>query len=646
MRTLRVTIYLFLYVLQGVILLGWTPSHAQNQFNRAYRFPTPRPAVLPFEPKQKMVINSGENSFTVGTYSPINGSPTIFVMRTDQDGNVDWVNEYHLPGSVERANTLEVSHNEQELVISGKVNPNNPQLPNYVIIFKISQANGAVIWANDYSNIFELNTMVKRSTGGINYYVLGGKRIEPGVNLAKPVAIAINDVDGSLRWAYQYNENQPNYALNFHNRITGFAVQPNQVAFTGIYHNTTNSERLISFFRLQPFTGSIIGNVLYAYDIEDDSTDVAIATSGLHVWDIARVQQPQSGNFNGYVISGTYVTSPFGQPQTSETALLRIDQNGVPLWANLYDHADDNSGFGRGVYQDQNDLLSLDVFSKHGIGSRRSGFLSVDLPAGNLLGFREHNFGDNPGFSSSSMNRIPGTSGYIGLAQFVSGTNAQDKFQLISMDVNGAADADCEKQPEIDVVGLGKKRIIIELEKEVLGVQVSNCSLQREGVGMSTRECPENASLEGACWVRDMGDYVLTQCDDGKCYVFYDTNTSRAMAINGGYGVEIDCDDINVRKGYVKEPIEDNEGMSIAVFPNPLSSSGAQWQFIASNLPEEASAVRVLDGAGRVMLHEELNTVNGNVEIELQGQLIPSGLYVLQVLQQEGVIYQMKLIKE
>ena len=60
--------------------------------------------------------------------------------------------------------------------------------------------------------------------------------------LAKPMAIAINDADGSVVWAKKYFEGQAGYINSYQHYITGYAVNPNKIIYVGKYYGCDGSQ--------------------------------------------------------------------------------------------------------------------------------------------------------------------------------------------------------------------------------------------------------------------------------------------------------------------------------------------------------------------------------------------------------------------
>jgi hypothetical protein len=56
-------------------------------------------------------------------------------------------------------------------------------------------------------------------------------------SLAKPMAVAINDADGSVVWAKKYFEGQADYLESYKHYITGYAVNPNKVIYVDKYYD-------------------------------------------------------------------------------------------------------------------------------------------------------------------------------------------------------------------------------------------------------------------------------------------------------------------------------------------------------------------------------------------------------------------------
>ena len=75
---------------------------------------------------------------------------------------------------------------------------------------------------------------------------------------------------------------------------------------------------------------------MHTYHLEDNPNDSATINKPKYVWDIARIFDPTTGFFDGYAISGTYVTSPTPSNTSSEVAVLRLDASSTPLWAKMY----------------------------------------------------------------------------------------------------------------------------------------------------------------------------------------------------------------------------------------------------------------------------------------------------------------------
>ena len=97
--------------------------------------------------------------------------------------------------------------------------------------------------------------------------------------------------------------------------------------------------------------GNVPIDAMHTYDLELLPSDYAIESDAPFPWDIPRVKDPISNTFDGLAIAGTYSHSDTYSFTTTDPVVLRVDQDGNPLWAKLYGSANSVYGFGRGIRQ-------------------------------------------------------------------------------------------------------------------------------------------------------------------------------------------------------------------------------------------------------------------------------------------------------
>lgn len=362
--------------------------------------------------KQSMVTTAS-NIFTV--VDTTNGS---LLMKTDLSGNLVWS---HMMGDVRTgASTLIVGVGDN--LILGTYNVNYDA----AVVSKIDPATGNVLWSKRYPQLEELITLTQRG----NRYVAMGNSYYGGGRI-KPLAISINDSDGSVAWARQYLEVTATYTTDYNHRIKDATVDPNTVIFTGVFYDGVNisaARPRVTMLAIDAATGNVSTGAMHSYDVNWLATGDPLETDVGFEWDIADVKTT-SGAQSGFTLAGTYPLG-FGR---GAPAVVRLDQNGAVKWAKLYRSANSSSGFGRTARQSEffnggrlDFYTSWDFYRNaiDGTGTA-SGLMRLNEVDGTVVGMTVY---DAPGYYAGLSMHSDGAGGYLLLG-------SQDTFPASSFEL-------------------------------------------------------------------------------------------------------------------------------------------------------------------------------------------------------------------
>ena len=434
--------------------------------------------------KQVMVGPTGTDSI----YVMLDNGDGILLMRTDMDGNPVWT---HLYGnSRDYASTLGKAADGNIIMVSYALSNID------AVATKIDAISGAVIWSYRYPGLNEASTITKR---GSRHVLTGDTAYSTPANdyLAKPMAVAINDADGSVVWAKKYFEGQADYLDSYNHYITGYAVNPNQIIYVGKYYDSVvdphgEGHRRVSQLTINVWTGNPVINAMHTYDLELGANDYAIESDAPFPWDIARVKDPVSGTFEGFAIAGSYSHSDTYTYTATDPVVLRVDQAGNPLWAKLYDSPNSAYGFARGIRQNVYFLGGrLDVYTswenyQNAIdGSNTvSGLLRINEADGLPHGITIYDV-PNDDFAGMSMNE-DGSGGYLAIG--TRDTAPFDTFQLLKVGQIGG-NVDCLVEHEIEAEDLMVDDIIVEIVPEDVEVNPAVYDLPYVDLPLNVFEC-------------------------------------------------------------------------------------------------------------------------------------------------------------
>jgi hypothetical protein len=346
--------------------------------------------------KQSMVTTA-TNIFTA-----VESTAGVMLMKTDLSGNVVW---NHLLGDARTsAPTLILGVGDN--LILGTYNVNYDA----AVVSKIDPGTGNVLWSKRYYELEELITLTQR---GDRYVAMGNSYY--GNGRIKPLAISINDSDGSVAWAKLYLEVTASYTTDYDHFIRDATVNPNRVVFTGVLYNGINisaARPRVTMLSIDASTGNVPSGAMHSYDMSWSATGDPLKTGAEYGWDIADVKMA-SGAMSGFLLAGTYPLATYGAP-----AVVRLNQDGVVQWAKFYRSSNSNSGFGRTARQ--NDFFNagrLDFYTSwdfyqnaiDGTGTA-SGLMRLNEVDGSVAGMTVY---DAPGYYAGLSMHSDGAGGYL-----------------------------------------------------------------------------------------------------------------------------------------------------------------------------------------------------------------------------------------
>jgi hypothetical protein len=362
-------------------------------------------------------------------YVLLDNDDGMLLTKTDMSGNIVWS---HLYGDGDiNASTLTIGSSGNVVLVS--------QYTEYrdVVVTKINPVSGNVIWSKRYPGMDEAFTINER---GSTFVLMGNTSYV--ANVSKPIAMAINDTNGNVVWAKLYLEADAGYTTDYIHRLQAAATNPGTITYVGKFYDSvlSDTERArMSMITIDAGTGEVSGGTMQAFDLTWSGGEVE--SDSPYTWDIARVNGANDQP-DGFAISGTIVHTP----SSSDPAVLRVSQAGVPLWGKVYRSANSNEGIGRGVRQNKFfnngrlDVYSSWDFYRHAIDvtGTVSGLMHINESDGSPVSISIY---DVPGADYQGLSMNPdGTGGYLALG--AKADSPYTSFQLLKVgQVGGGVEA-------------------------------------------------------------------------------------------------------------------------------------------------------------------------------------------------------------
>lgn len=326
----------------------------------------------------------------------------VLLVKTDLSGNPVWS---HLLGDMRTDTpTLALGVGGNLIVALRSLNTGD------AVVAKIDPGTGSIVWAKHYPKLDEIATITQR---GNRYVVMGSSTYS---DHSKPLAISINDADGSVAWARQYLETLATYTTDYNHVIQAATSNPGSVVFAGLFSNGVNlsaDRPRVTMLTIDADTGDVSGGAMHGYDVDWLVTGDPLEAGEPFVWDIASVKDA-TGALSGFTLGGTYPLG-FG---SGAPAVVRIDQGGALRWAKLYRSSNSNSGFGRGIRQNdffnggRLDLYTSWTFYRNAIDTTgtASGLMRLNEADGTVVGMTVY---DAPGDYAGLSLHGDGAGGYL-----------------------------------------------------------------------------------------------------------------------------------------------------------------------------------------------------------------------------------------
>jgi hypothetical protein len=346
---------------------------------------------------QQSIVVTSTNIFTL-----LDHDGGALLVKTDLSGNMVWS---HLYGATRtNAATLRLGVGDDLILAATSATWDD------ATISKIDSGTGNVLWSKRYPTLVEIATITRRG----NRYVVMASSSYSG--RSKPVAISINDADGSVAWAKQYLEVDATYTTDYNHVIHAATSNADAVVFAGLLYNDINislARPRVTMLTIDAGNGNVSTGAMHSYDVNWLATGAPLETDSPFVWDISPVNT-SNGAPAGFTLAGTYpLLAGSGQP-----AVVRLDQNGALLWAKLYRSSNSSSGFGRGIRQ--NDFFNagrLDLYTSwtfyrnaiDGTGTA-SGLMRLNEVDGTVVGMTVY---DAPGYYAGLRLHADGAGGYL-----------------------------------------------------------------------------------------------------------------------------------------------------------------------------------------------------------------------------------------
>jgi hypothetical protein len=379
--------------LVGTTLQGGRAAAQVPHFHKVF---TDKTALFDASHYKQSMVTTATNIFSV-----VDSTVGVMLTKMDLSGNVVWT---HLLGDMRTsAPTLIVGVGDN--LILGTYNVNYDA----AVVSKIDPATGNVLWSKRYYQLEELVTLTQRG----NRYVAMGNSYYGG--RIKPLAISINDADGSVAWAKQYLEVTASYTDDYDHFIRDATVNPDKVVFTGVFYNGVNislARPRVTMLTIDADTGNVPSGAMHSYDMSWPATGDPLKTGAEYGWDIADVKMA-SGVMYGFTLAGTYPLGTYGAP-----AMVRLNQDGVVMWAKFYRSSNSSSGFGRTARQNEffnagrlDFYTSWDFYRNaiDGTGTA-SGLMRLNESDGSVAGMTVY---DAPGWYAGLSMHSDGAGGYL-----------------------------------------------------------------------------------------------------------------------------------------------------------------------------------------------------------------------------------------
>lgn len=597
MKSLSFTLRLWLFM--GVFLLSGT---IYAQFDEVYRIAGHN--LENFTVVNKHLIKAGDAYFVSGTVSDDNNDQNIFITSTDTAGSVLWAREYGQTGDfAETAFAVEKNAFNDTMMVLGEVEHTGFGAAQ-TLVLKVDASTGNLVWSRRYRRSIQDDArIISRHIGpqGQAFYVIvGTTEINTLVGVrTKTYAMAINGTNGAVIWKRIYREGVIEEARFFNMEVTGYTKTYRELALVGRYYHShcdsvENNRRNVFFFRINPLNGAVVTNSFRLYDMQRNPMDFAIETEYPYDWDVTTVRHPEGGFFAGYALTGAYVRSDDCEnPQQTEVVVMRLDTAANPQWANIYPRIDSLNGFGRSIYQNQNNPNFLSILTNHqkpGSTTEITGLLHVRIQDGSLGNYLQN----KTAFRAISMRRgaLSTTSpGYVALSQ----KGDEDLFQLMAINEAGTS-SNCMEPIEVLAKPLQKNMVIKELLCKRIPEVVRNYEIPDPALEVIQRPCEE----------------VCVDCGNEE------GEARKAQLLTG----------------------------TVKVYPNPLTKASNAWQIDVDAKQNGPIEIVIWNQLNQLVYRSKMEIHAGKNQLSLPASQIPAGFLILQIRQGNQMIHQQKLIKQ
>jgi hypothetical protein len=466
-----------------VLTLLWCTEAQATKIHRVYEL---EDAFFASSDYKKQIVSFPDEAIFVA----IDSGDGILVMKTDFAGDILWTQLY---GDFLDQEPLLVESADGNLILA------HYNLDDKAIVTKLDSDDGSIIWSQSYSHFDQVDALTRR---GQHYVVMGAESTAPATH--KPIAISVSGLNGNVLWSKRYDQGQAPYDTDYTLEINDATVRPDEVVYVAKHY--PSSDPLLPRFAAMMFLDADTGiiNVMHNYSLVVNANDHGLDPDAPFVWDIARLQTT-AGVEDGFAISGTYSHSDTVQFTATDPVVFRVEPEGAPVWAQLYDSAISSKGFSRGILQNEfffGDRLDVyttwDQYDAIDAGGEKSGLMRIDASDGTAFGISIYDVPGEPGtdFEGRTM-AADGLGGYIALA--TRATNPFDAFELIKVGQIGGG-VECLEEHEIEAEALEIEREVVEILHENFVPIVDDYELAVTVIELIVNECALYDPVELACF--------------------------------------------------------------------------------------------------------------------------------------------------
>lgn len=566
--------------------IGFSGNTYGQGVTRSYQFDNQLGDLQIGNKMDKSTIQVGPNEIiTVSTVKEsflVNHTDVLMVKTRIDNGHVVWSKQYGRQGANERAAGLTLSHNGNDVIVVGSVNPNPNHWDINGLAMRINISTGAMLWNRHYGIV-----------GTVQHWKMV-ERVSP-LNPRSPayflVGTTINPLFGASIYAAGIDENgNANYIKEYHplGASSYTDEQPFDVVNTGanmIISGTTMTQRGVvrqNFtMSIEPLGGSVDGSFIQysANGFHQASggvlTPFALST-GINVFLLLGSLRPEQPNASFTKATVLYVLS-------KNRELIRLR----PFW-----YTSVNETEGLSIYPNRLDPKNANIFLSID-GS--AGFVSFDPIAG-LLG--------NGSILSKPAEVISMTqldNGYVGKLEELGVSNpfnpGYSGFQHVQLNEFGVSSCSA---PVTYNYGLSfGSSVKSDFEGTNLGIDghISGLFQQFDRQGSA-----EN-------------------CDKTDPRVF-----RKALVAEQA-----------IEETYLQE--------GFSIFPNPVAQNGTPPQLKYSLGSDKQVELSVVNAIGQQLVSQELQLIAGENQLQLDQSWLANGLNFITVRSKDGqVLYQTKVV--